>query len=366
MITVFQRMSEDIHLQDSARTTKAWEKRDIFKNFTYNFYGRDIEFTWELYQDGLEWLKYNSKTIYTVTEKDFDTMIRYIGLTVLEYMVLIYQECAINPAFFYMEICRVPEIGGEYSKTVLDIGKFTQINAFHNEYNSILYNPRQAGSTMLLACMYNWVTIFRRWSANILVPARSNTDYDLFKEKIDLVKKGLPEVFFSPDIVSTYHYNNNSKFINYLFINDFEFLDDKQYLYMFDINRIKTKTDINIYPSNIGFSTGVQIIGNSTINKNPSDELLKFMDNAFIQVREEDFYDPSQAFERKKIPSSMKGQPLEKILPRDYYKYILEIRFDETHIMSKENLDRMSKLLPAEYYDSEIRRIRPDRPRKDD
>ena len=362
MIDIFQRIAEDVHLQDRGDIR---EKKDIFKELTYNFYGREVKFTWDLYQDGLEWLKYNSKTIYNVTENDFHTIIPYIGLTVLEYMVLIYQECAINPAFFYMEICRVPEIGGTYARTVLDIGKFTQINAFYKGYNSMLYNPRQTGVTMLLACLYNWVTIFRRWSANILVPTRSETDYKMFKEKIDLVKKGLPQVFFSPTIAETYHYSNNSKFVNYLFINEFEFLDDKQYLYMFNINGIKTKTDINIYPADIGFSTGVQMIGNSTINKNPSDELLKFMDNAFVQVAETDFCDPGYAFQRKMIEYNP-GHGKETLRERDYYKYILEIRFDETHIMSPENLDHMSKILPDEYYDTEIRRIRPDRPRKDD
>lgn len=358
MIDIFTRVAGDDYMLDAMGGNPIKERSDIFQPFSYNFNGRQVNFTWSLYQSGLEWLKYNSKNIYDVTADEFDDMIPYIGLTVVEFMTLIYQECAVNPMFFFSEICRIPMPGGGFDKPVLDIGKFCQINSFNMGYNSVLYNPRQSGSTMMLACLYNWVKMFRRWSANIIVPARARTDYDMFIEKTNLVKAGLPKVFFDVKIAETYHYSNNSKFINYLFINDFEFLSTKQYLYMNNINGIKTKTDIDIYPADIGFSTGVQIVANSTINKEPNEELVKLIQNSFVTMKEEDFCHPDYAFQRVKLPN--RSPRYEHINPSDYYKYILEIRFDETHIMSKENLDRMTKILPPEYFDSEIRRIRPD------
>lgn len=354
MIDVFERLKTD----DFDWETRIETKRDLFRPFDHDFGNRSVQFDYSVYEDGINWLMYNSKTLYTLTKDDFNQVIRFVGLTVKEFLILVYRECAINPTFFITEICRAPTIEGTYGRFVLDIGKMAQLNAFEASMNSILYNPRQSGSTLFLCALHNWIAMFRPYSANILVPSKSESDYQLYMDKVEAVKNGLPKVFFHPDIKETFHFKNHSQFTNFILVNDFEFLMDKQYGYLNTINNIKSTANLGVYPARIGFSTRVQIVGNSTINQEPSDILKNLISSKYIRMNEIYFDKPNKDISMKRIPNPNIPDKMEEILPRDYNKYILEILFDERHIMTEEELEHMSKIIPEEYYDSEIRRMR--------
>lgn len=355
MISVYERL-RDANFKDF---TNIKSRKDLFMEFDHDFGGRLIHFDYGMYVDGMKWLEYNGKTIYSIVADDFNQMIRFIGLTVKEFIVLLYHECAVSSKFFVSEICRAPTMEGIYNPFELDIGKFAQLRAFEDSINSVLYNPRQSGSTMFLCALYNWVKLFRPYSANILVPCRSKTDYELFMAKVDAVEAGLPPIFFHPEITPTFHYRNNSQFINYLMINDFEFLTDMQYQYIDTINGIKSKENIGVYPSRIGFSTKIQVVANSTINKNPSELLESIVSSKYVTMNERYFDQPSRQLSITRVPHHIDPNKIVEIAPRDFNKYILEIRFDEKHIMTEEELSHIQKILPAEYYDTEIRRVRP-------
>lgn len=324
-------------------------KKDLFKEFDHYFGERKIHFDHSLYEDGIHWMTMNGMTLYSITEKDFSKMIRFIGLTVKEFITLVYKECALSVKFFMSEICRVPLVDGGFNSYILDVGKFAQLTAFENELNSLLCNPRQTGSTMFLCGLYNWIIMFRSYCSNIMIMDRSRPDYEMFMEKVAAVRKGIPHVFFHEEIRETYHYQNNRNFTNYLFVNEFEFLEDAQYQYFNTLYSLKSKTNMGIYPANIGFSTKTQLVANSTVNSKPSELLKNIIQNRYIGITE-DFFDAPVDFMKNKA----------SVVPSEYNSKIIEIRFDEIHIMSTDNLNKMKKLFETlpEAYDTEIRRLR--------
>lgn len=353
MISAIELLKSHPELSNGKKLTES----DFFLEFEYTFGSRTIKFTWDLYQECFNNLSYNGMSLYTLTKEDLTKNIHESGMNVYEFLVLVYHECGINPYFFASEIIRMPTFERDYTRFTLDIGKVAQIAAFMKGFHSVLCNPRQTGSSSLLAVLYNWLEMFRTNCSNILLPVRSTGDYLLFMDKIAAIKEGIPKMFFEPYITSTFMYEHDVC-TNYVFVNDFEFLEEPQYQFMLRTNQIRFKPSIGIFFGHIGFRTKLQLVGNTVINRYPSENLYKYVEEMTIRFDEKYCINPEKCFEN---PVNIYGTPFPNpIEGNDRQNYILTIKYDEHHICKQEALDHLKEILPPELYDSEVRRIHVD------
>lgn len=353
MISVIELLEQHPEINNGKKLTNS----DFFLEFDYTFGTKTITFTWSLYQECFNNLNYNGMNLYTLTKDDLGKNIHESGLTVQEFLVLLYHECGINPYFFASEIIRVPTFEKDYTKFTLDIGKVSQISALMAGFHSVLCNPRHSGSNTLLAILYNWVEMFRGSCSNIILPVRTTSDYLLFRDKIDGIRDAIPSMFFEPYILSTFFYTPEV-FTNYVFVNDFEFLEEEQYEFMIRANNIRFKPSIGIFFGHIGFKTRLQLVGNTVINRDPSPVLAQYIESMTIKYDEKYFLTPEKCFEEAR---NVYGNSYpNKIEGNDRQNFILTILYDEHHICKQETLDHMKSIFPPDIYDSEVRRIHVD------
>lgn len=304
---------------------------NFLTEFDYRLNGRSIHFTKDFYEKCMEVIQEMNLSIYTKEYKDLESIV-HEGVTLMDFLKMLFKGCELNLYFFVSEIARVVDYSGEYHKFNMDIGRSSQLIAINKGFNTLLYNPRQSGQTALLAAIYEYFRIFRRGSY-ILLYTRNSLEHNDFMRRVDCIEQSLPFLFLDEKFIKLSKYYTYNK---YILANDFEYLDDMD---LHDIiNQLANDKSLNPLSK-----FDIQFIGCGPMRHSTPSRMLEGLISTMSKMDDATiFYNPEDC-----IKDSCNKK-----------EKILSVVYDANLIFTQDTLQHFKDDLPEDAYKYEVLRVR--------